>query len=308
MSGRSLSPSRRALVVFGILGTLTASAACTSARDDGNEDGVSEDQLKTEDHRAITTEYCIRAGFHDAFCARVAAEAFVVDREEWEHPWAHAMPQPGQSSCDAAAAVQKALVDRGNEIRRTLARPTLGRDEIETLAKALGRALHALQDNCAHQGMTNPQHSWYSIRGFCDGTGEDPDTAPSALECGANETKLVFRTMKEAFRAARHDPASLWQAHDMAAPQPSLAHVCEFLGEWRGFDGKDARWELSVTAPAFRETLTKAILQGVDSPRVCDGLAAPASGASPIAARTPRPQVRELADPTCTRIRLLCGT
>lgn len=281
-------------------------AGCSSEAEAEGTDG-SESELKTDDHRAITNEYCVRAGFHDAFCARVASEAFITDRIEWDHPWAHGMPRPGQGHCDAAAEVQQHLTRHGRQIRSIVARPSLGRRDLEELAQALGRALHALQDNCAHEGMTNPQHSWYSVRGFCSMSGEDPDTAPAALECAATETRLAFRAMKEVFRAAGKDPASLWQAPDMAAPNPGLDHVCQFLGEWSQFDGKDSRWDIGVTAPKLRETLTTAILTGDATPPLCEGLAAPAGGGSPIAVKRPRPPVTRVSDPTCLPIKVLCG-
>jgi hypothetical protein len=257
--------------------------------------------LKTEDHRTIAVEHCVRAGFHDAFCARVGAEAFVVDAQEWERPWMHAMPIDGQSHCDAAAEVQEHLARRGREIRAALAGATLGRRETEAIAEALGRTLHTLQDNCAHEGMSNQQHAWHSVRSFCEHTGEDPDLSPAALACAANETKLVFRAMKEAFRANGKDPASLWEAHDMSAPQPGLAHVCEFVGEWSAFDGRDSRWDIAITGPVFRDTFTRAMLEDANVAPACEGRASLA-----LAIPHPRPRVSALDDPTCTPIRLLC--
>lgn len=291
--------TKRTKSLGGVVALLLSVAACATESDLSTAD---ESALKTEDHRAITNEHCVRAGFHDAFCARASAEAFVVDEQEWERPWMHAMPRDGEGHCEAAQEVQKHLARRGREIRAALARPTLGRVEIEAIAEAFGRTLHTVQDNCAHEGMTNPQHAWYSLRSFCQHTGEDPDVAPRALECAANETKLLFRALKEAFRANGKDPASLWEAHDMAASQPGLAHVCEFLGEWQAFDGNDRRWDVALTAPAFRSTFTSALLEDRDVAPVC----ADRASASPLAIRSPRPRVASLADPTCTPVRLVC--
>lgn len=296
-----VTPWRPGRVVFPILGAL-ALVACGAEVEPAATS--SEQDLKTDDHRALTTDYCIRAGFHDAFCARVGAEAFVVDAQEWERPWMHAMPRDGEGQCEAVEEVQQHLARRGSEIRAVLARPTIERADLEALAESLGRTLHTLQDNCAHEGMTNPQHAWYSLRAFCLHVDEDPDLAPRALDCAANETKLVFRALKEAFRASGKDPASLWEAHDMAAPQPGIAHVCEFLGDWQAFDGKDARWDIRVTAPAFRETFVNALRGDSAARPVCEGRGG--NDPSPIAIPSPRPTVTSLSDPTCTPVRLLC--
>jgi hypothetical protein len=207
------------------------------------------------------------------------------------------MPAVAQKSCDAAAAVQARLRRRGAEIRGLVRKGTLTREETNALASSLGRALHTIQDNCAHEGMSNPQHAWYSNRGWCLSSGEDPDEHEAAIQCARDETWAVLQAVVKTARDAgvrlsdlRADRVSTWN--------PSREQVCTFLREWEDFDGRDRRWDNRVTVPAFRKTLISKLSTGADERDVC------ASRPS-IATPSPRAPVA-VSDPLCFTTRLYC--
>ena len=53
-----------------------------------------------------------------------------------------------------------------------------------------GGQFDTIQDNCAHEGQSNPEHSWHSIKGWCEHSDEDPD------EPGKAKKPAVARTIK----------------------------------------------------------------------------------------------------------------
>ena len=186
MSRRSLAAlvSHVAVLVVASAG-LTVGCAVEPAAEPPSQ---TQDPLKTKDHSAITGAACRAHGLGESFCSRVQAEAFNVDHDEWTTLAAHSQPEAGQSQCEAALAVQTRLHSLGGEMHQIMSEGIPDGASVDKLAKALGRSLHTIQDNCAHHGMSNPQHAWYSIRDWCISSGEDPDSAPEALQCAREET------------------------------------------------------------------------------------------------------------------------
>jgi hypothetical protein len=296
---------RIALVVSALVATCLASVGCaTEVPEEEQPTSTEESPLKTKEHAAISGDLCRAAGINSDFCTRLAAEAFDVDYLEWNNLSAHAMPMLGQSQCDAAAATQARLRGLGAQIHGLLAKTTLYPADKDQLANALGRALHTIQDNCAHEGMNNPQHSWYSNRGWCLSNGEDPDENPAAIECARNETWTVLLAFVQAVQTARYRPSDLSADTNLGSWNPGRDQVCSFLREWQQFDGRDHRWDNTKTAPAFRQTLIEAFRGGQAVADVCTGLTA-ASGHSPIAVTRPRAPVA-VSDPLCFTTKAYC--
>ncbi|HEV7554807.1 MAG TPA: hypothetical protein VGO00_05080, partial [Kofleriaceae bacterium] len=143
--------------------------------------------LEQSDHQAISEDACTAAGLPEDFCERVGTEAYNVDHYEWSHPEAHA--QIGVGALGTACTAANAALDRvrvlGADIQTSLF--TLygspSNDLATHIATQLGRALHTIQDDCAHKGMPNDQHAWASLLDTCTGSKTSPDLAPEALSC-----------------------------------------------------------------------------------------------------------------------------
>jgi hypothetical protein len=295
-------PSRLAFSVLASIGALAV--GCASPPPEEEAAATTESPLKTTAHQQISIAECEAAGISRSFCERVGAEAFNVDSQEWNNLEAHAMPTLQQSQCDAAAAVQGRLRRRGAEIRAILAKHTITYGDGDALASSLGRALHTIQDNCAHEGMTNPQHSWYSNRGWCLSDGEDPDEKQAALDCAARESVAVLKAFADAARAAGYHPETLGVSAALGTVDPDRDQVCSFLHEWSQFDGFDRRWDNAVTLPAFRDTFIAAFTTGAAVADACTGLPV-AAGHSPIAIKNPRPRA-SVSYPLCFTTEVYC--
>ncbi len=252
-----------ALVAVGI------GAGCAAAPTD--DDAVAEStssSLETKDHSKITGRSCRDAKLPEAFCVRLEQEAFDVDHNEWTDLSAHSQTELGQSTCDAAAAAQKRLHDLGAEVRAILKNDIDGSPDPSVapaagsngnnLAHALGRAMHTIQDNCAHSGMSNQQHAWLSDMDICVAPDMNPDTKPAALQCAREESAAIMASFKEALLAANMDPDSLSTTTAITESNPSRTQACNFIREWKKWDGVDGRWDNDKTRAAFRETLTTA--------------------------------------------------
>jgi hypothetical protein len=287
-----------------LLAGAVIATGCTAAPAEQENVAETDSPLKTDEHQRTTSYLCLDAGLSQAFCARLAAEAFNVDRIEWNNLEAHAMNSGSQTLCDAAASTQARLRRRGGEIHALLAQHTLQPADMDALASSLGRALHTIQDNCAHEGMTNPQHSWYSNRGWCLSDGEDPDEQASAIQCARDETWTVMLAFVQAVKNAHYQVAAIGSSSSLGTANPDRDQVCSFLREWQNFDGRDHRWDNAVTIPAFRSTFIEKFTTGADVADVCQGLQ-PVDGHSPIAIHTPRARVA-VSDPLCFTTKAYC--
>ena len=233
-----------ALTALGILGTTGTAFA-----------------LSQSEHAAITLRTCVAAGFTDDFCERVADEIYNTDFAEFNNLAAHSQPDPGASACTAAGKSMQRLLDLGRETRAGLravkAQPN-NTDLSAKVAKAMGRALHTIEDNCAHEGRDNPQHAWASLKDSCQGTNESPDSQDAARSCAEREATAIFSALDQSLTELGVDRAVLtpWE---VAKKWPPRAEVCAFLRDASTWDGRDRRWNNAIVVPAFRNQLVKAL-------------------------------------------------
>ena len=223
--------------------------------------------LNQSKHYDITVASCTRAGLPSAFCNRVGAEVYNVDANEFDDLSAHSQIPDGATACDAANATLWRVFWLGEQVRASAI--AVGQKATKSgndaVAQALGRALHSIQDDCAHSGMPNPQHAWHSLSDVCQGTTESPDVQPAAFVCAAGETDAVF----SAFIDMVHDVGADFTAlrtidTDDDKHWPAYGDVCDFLGSASHWDGVDRRWNLDVVRPALTDRLVRA-LYGADA-------------------------------------------
>jgi hypothetical protein len=255
--------------------------------------------LSSSDHASVTDGACRAAGLPKEFCLRLAVEAVNVDRTEWTTLPAHAQKEMDQSSCDGAAAVQDRLHALGSEVRTLIAAGKSSTDATNGLARALGRALHTVQDNCAHAGMTNEQHSWLTNREICVADNQSPDKDPEGVTCAREETAAVMSAFHKAVGASALDTNALSAATDAVKHSPTRGQACEFMHLWKKFDGVDTRWSVTTTREAFRKTLTDAFVSEAAPAELC------ANGSAALASETTRARV-EVTDPTCAGVAIVC--
>ncbi|MFO0572146.1 MAG: hypothetical protein U0263_41365 [Polyangiaceae bacterium] len=246
---------------------------------------------------------CWKQKLPSEFCDAVGAAAYNVDHYEWDTLAAHGQPEVGQSKCDAA----NATVDR----IRTLAQEMRSISQAQSsydpaLAVALGRALHTIQDNCAHSGMPNPEHAWFSLSDSCADTNDSPDVQPGAVACAEQETALAFDTFVKAIQVPTPPPPPDHDTNNNPNPQfwPSRGGVCDFLKSATTWDGTDRRWNNQVVVPAVQDQLYKNLLVDPNAPSndVCAG------GEAALEPLAPVPNL-DTSHPTewCTTISLYCA-
>lgn len=232
--------------------------------------------LEQPKHRAISRDTCAAFGFPWNFCKRVGAEVYNVDAFEWNDLAAHAQPDyaNGQSQCDgansAAARVRSLGLDLHNGINSI--KNGLPWANGTNMAAALGRALHTIQDNCAHRGVSNPHHAWHSLSDSCEGTSNSPDTRPEAVECAQRETEIVMEAFANAMSDGGLDPAVLDDGvREGTTHWPKRSEVCEFLGSGNGWNGADDHWNNDVVVPALRNQFMAGLFGQSISGDVCNG-------------------------------------
>ncbi len=230
--------------------------------------------LSQSDHAAITERVCEAAGFQHDFCERVGDEVYNTDYHEFNNLSAHAQPDVGVTACAAAGKSMQRLLDLGREMRgalREVKAAPKNHDLSAKLAKAMGRALHTIEDNCAHYGMTNPQHAWHSLSDTCSGTHDSPDSQAEAMSCAEREAGEIFRSLRQASNELGVD-TRVMVPYEVYRRWPPRGEVCAFLREAPLWDGQDRRWNNAVVVPAFRNQLAKAITSdtaGLDN--ICAG-------------------------------------
>jgi uncharacterized protein (TIGR03382 family) len=214
-------------------------------------------------HRQISHDGCIAAGIPQDFCERVGTEAYNVDSYEWSHPEAHSQIGEGAigTACTAANAALERERELGSDIRTSL--ETLSGSPSEDLrihiATQLGRALHTIQDDCAHHGMPNAQHAFWSLTDSCTGSKTSPDAQPEAASCARSETAAIFAAFTQEMATAGVSAASLDDVSEGWTHWPARGDVCAFLREASTWDGVDRRWNNAIAVPWLRDQLTNAI-------------------------------------------------
>jgi MYXO-CTERM domain-containing protein len=262
-------------------------------------------------HRALAKQSCLDAGFPRDFCRRVGVEAYLTDAREFDDPAAHAQAAHGESRCEGEDAAVTRLQELGATIHsQSQALPSS--DGAEAIAVALGRALHTVQDNCAHEGMTNPQHAWYSIDDFCTDSTSSPDLQVEAVQCAHEQSDAVFDDFRKMLAETGKKPSSLKRYHcPRNDPQsnernecdsvwlPSPIAACNFLGDAHDWDGVDQRWDNDAVVPTLRSALGDAMTGDALTSNACDE--------RQIAAFDARPDIDIREGPTtCLLSKLVC--
>ncbi|MCX5746278.1 MAG: hypothetical protein NT062_27690, partial [Proteobacteria bacterium] len=200
---------------------------------------------------------CQRAGLPDAFCRRMGKQAFETDYQEWTDLAAHAQRALGEDRCTAADEAITRVGELGDEVTGDL---RAGR--FEPAAIALGRALHTIQDECAHHGITNQEHAFYSLTETCSGDAVSPDVQPAAVACAKRRTDEVIAKVVDATAGVRwggaadlcidygNDHGSSDACANAALPSPFMA--CDFLAEYKDWDGEDSSWDVRRVGDALQ--------------------------------------------------------
>lgn len=217
--------------------------------------------LEQSKHQELSHDACVEHGLPDRFCRQVGVEAYNVDHYEWDDPAAHGQMADDGTACDGADAVMTRELALGQEIRHRIENLAYSpsRAENDALARAIGRALHTVQDDCAHSGMPNVEHAWMSMSDTCDGTSVSPDVQPDAIDCARGATDVVMSTIVDTMSDWGLEKASLAQTDVDETHWPSYGDVCSFLGEAPTWDGVDRHWDNAIVLPAVRGVLTWAI-------------------------------------------------
>ena len=225
--------------------------------------------LKPGKHRQLAEAACAANRLPQAFCDRMGKQVYETDYLEWTDLAAHAQRELGQDRCDAAEAaatrvdmLARAMIAHAAEAR------------YDDAAVDLGRAIHTLQDECAHHGMTNQEHAYYSIEDTCGDGNVSPDTQPDAIACAEDRTDR----MMAAAAAALHDTS--WSGVEelcenpldscAVASLPSPFQACDFLSEHYEWDGDDSRWNGDIVGPALEQAFERGLRGDSVSAAVCD--------------------------------------
>jgi hypothetical protein len=213
-------------------------------------------------------------------------EVFEVDYKEWSDLAAHAQRELGDDRCTAADATL-ARIDR-------LARDVVAQvraNEFEAGAIRLGRAIHTLQDECAHHGMTNQEHAFYSLTQTCKHIDVSPDVHPDALACAETRTREAFTAVAAALAGThwngveyicRNFNSDTDQDTCATATLPGPWTACEFLALHKDWDGEDSRWDGAKVGPLLLDAF-RAGLAGEPATRT-------ACGGDPTAIDPPMPR------------------
>jgi hypothetical protein len=226
--------------------------------------------LKPAKHRSIAEAACGSAKLPDAFCRRMGQVDFETDYREWTDLSAHAQTPDGSDLCGAADASAARL--------ETLARALVAaaqRGDQDAAAVALGRAIHTLQDECAHHGMTNEQHAYYSLDQTCSGDQVSPDVQPDAIACATARTERAMTAAAAALAGTD------WRGVDELcldadnqdtcanAVLPTPAQACDFLAEFKQWSGVDSTWNAAIAGPALENAFAAGLRGDPVSTSVC---------------------------------------
>jgi uncharacterized protein (TIGR03382 family) len=226
-------------------------------------------------HRQISRDACTAAGLPEDFCERVGVEAFDVDAYEWNDLAAHAQVDVsrGQTACEAANLAADRVYGLGRDLRDGLTAKAHGESwaDGQYLATQLGRALHTVQDNCAHHGISNPNHAWLSLSDLCSGTKLSPDVQPAAFACAQRETTAMIAAFERTLAEAGLVPGDLDDVAGGWLHFPSRDYACAFLKSGDAWDGIDTRWESEVAVPALHEQFVAGVGGAAVGRDVCHG-------------------------------------
>jgi hypothetical protein len=228
--------------------------------------------LSQAKHFSLSWSACSAHGLPPAFCERAAMAAHNVDGHEWNDMAAHAQLSEQGTSCAGANAALTRLATLGLELGESLlavanakaaANEAARTQAASAAAVSLGRALHTIQDNCAHHGMPNSEHSWYSSADLCLGSTSSPDAAPDAEGCAVEETAAVLARVVAATQERALGAVDLLPTAEVLLPAlPGPKDLCDYLALATAWDGQGRGWSNEVMRPALRDQLGTALSQG----------------------------------------------
>ncbi|MBV8762218.1 MAG: hypothetical protein JO257_33310 [Deltaproteobacteria bacterium] len=252
LSGRVIMRTR--LLVLPLLAVLGASAPAWA--------------LKPGAHRDLAQKACAANRLPAPFCERMGKQVYETDYLEWTDLSAHAQREYGQDRCDAAEAaatrvemLARAMVDHA------------AAERYDDAAVDLGRALHTLQDECAHHGMTNEEHAFYSIEDTCGEGNLSPDTQLDALACAKARTDRIMTAAAAALRGtswAGIEELCEFPNGCTLASLPSPFQACDFLARHYEWDGVDSRWNGDIVGPALEDAFARGLRGDPVSVAMCD--------------------------------------
>jgi len=226
--------------------------------------------LQPAKHRELAERACTGAGLPTAFCQRLGKEVFETDYKEWNDLSAHAQRELGDDRCTAADA---AIVRVDRLAREAVVKTRAG--NFEAGAMALGRAVHTLQDECAHHGMTNQEHAYYSLTQTCTDDDVSPDVQPEAIACAESRTRDAFAAVASALAGTSWNDVD-WICRDYddrdscaAASLPGPWTACAFLAEHHDWDGDDSRWDGARVGSALVAAFRGGLAGGAAPSSVC---------------------------------------
>ena len=227
-------------------------------------------------HQQISRDACTAAGLPEEFCERVGVESYNVDAYEWNDLAAHAQVDVslGQTACQAANLAADRVFGLGQDLRDAVFAKARGEAwaDGQYLAIRLGRALHTVQDSCAHSGISNPNHAWLSLSDTCSGTHVSPDVQPAAIACAEDETTAVIAAFQGTLAQAGLAPSTLDAGVTRGWTHwPSRGDVCAFLNSAGTWNGSDTRWENAVAVPALRDQFAAGVSGTAIARDVCHG-------------------------------------
>jgi MYXO-CTERM domain-containing protein len=248
--------------------------------------------LKPAMHRSLAEAACKAQHLPDAFCRRMGKAVYETDAEEWDDLAAHAQRANGQSRCDAADAA----ANRIDGLAHSMLAAAASRD-LETAAIDLGRALHTLQDECAHHGMSNPEHAFYSLTQTCSDQDVSPDTQPAAITCATDRTKAAMQLAASALagtswtNVSQLCPPTTNNNHGNNNNQndcslsvlPTPFQACDFLATYRDWDGGDSTWNADIVGAALLDAWAVGLTSAPASHTVCGGDLAAIDPPAPVA-------------------------
>jgi hypothetical protein len=167
-------------------------------------------------------------------------------------------------------------------------------------AKALGRALHTVQDNCAHAGMGNPEHAWYSLSDVCQDTTLSPDLAPEARPCAQADTEVLMARFLETL-VALDAPADLASTNSVKEKHVGYFDKCDYLAEADDWSGRDLTWKRDLVRGPIVDAFFASLATAPMDLDVCGG--------DPTAIDNPAPPADvDVSDgtPSCMKVHLYC--
>jgi MYXO-CTERM domain-containing protein len=245
--------------------------------------------LKPGTHADVANASCRAAGLGRDTCTRIATEDYNTDEREWDDLRAHAQIDDGETACVAADRAAQRLYQLGTDLRAAIAKLAASSttDNAAAVDSLVGRALHTIQDNCAHHGMPNPQHAWFSLGDFCDGTETSPDLQPDGIACAKTESNALMQVVAQSIVAARMgsrldgwscppapdngDHGNQQQAVCQGRFLPGPFDACDFLGRAKDWDGTDRRWNNTVVSPALQAAFAAGLHGGAMPEPMCHG-------------------------------------